>query len=74
MDRFNKEYITGSGITLPNNTVKYIMKTMKFSGNRGDSLRGTTARITTQEGGCLSFLRPFIIAGLPFITWSYSIS
>ena len=74
MDRFDKEYITGSGITLPNDTVKYIVKTMTFSGNRGDSLRGTTAKITTQEGGFLNFLRPFIIAGLPFIKCSYSIS
>ena len=74
MDRFNKEYITGSGITLPNDTVKYIVKTMTFSGNRGDSFRGTTAKITTQEGGFLNFLRPFSIAGLPFIKCSYSIS
>ena len=34
IDRFNKEYITGSGITLTNNEIKYIMKVVNSLENR----------------------------------------
>ena len=35
IDRFNKEYITGSGITLTNNEIKDIMKVIKSLESRG---------------------------------------
>ena len=35
IDRFNKEYVTGSGITLTNSEIKEIMKVIKSLENRG---------------------------------------
>ena len=67
IDRFNKEYIPGSGITLTNNEIKDIVKVMKFLENRGILLKGTTRKITSQEGGFLNFLRPLVTAGLPLM-------
>ena len=57
--------ITGSGITLTNNKIKDIRKVIKSLKNRGILLRGTTTKITSQEGGFLNFLRPLMTAGLP---------
>ena len=67
IDRLNKEYITGSGITLTNNEIKDIMKVIKSLENRGILLKGTTRKITSQEGGFLNFLRPLMTAGLPLM-------
>ena len=51
MDRFNKEYITSLGITLTNNEIKDITKVIKSLKNRGILLKGTTKKVTSQEGG-----------------------
>ena len=66
LDKFDKEFITsrGSGITLTNNEIKDIIKVSKSLENRGILLKGTTRKITTQQGGFLNFLRPLITAGL----------
>ena len=66
LDKFDKEFITnrGSGITLTNNEIKDITKVSKSLENRGILLKGTTRKITTQQGGFLNFLRPLITAGL----------
>ena len=47
IDKFNKEFIKdiGSGITITNNETKDIIKV-----NRGILLKGTTRKITSQEG------------------------
>ena len=52
--------ITGSGITLTNNLIKDIMKVIKSLENRG-----STRKVTSQEGGFLNFLRPLMTSGLP---------
>ena len=57
--------ITGSGITLTNNEMKANMKVIKSLEKRGILLKGTTTKITSQEGGFLNFLRPLMTAGLP---------
>ena len=67
IDMFNKEYITGSGITLTNNEIKDIIKVIKSLENREILLKGTTTKITSQEGGFLNFLRPLMTAGLPLM-------
>ena len=59
--------IIGSGITLTNNEIKDIMKVIKSLRNREISLKGTAKKITSQEGGFLSFLRSLMTAGLPLI-------
>ena len=41
------------------------MKVIKSLENRGILLKGTTRKITSQEGGFLNFLRPLITASLP---------
>ena len=43
--------IKGAGITLTNNEIKDIMKVIKYLENRGILLKGTTRKITSQEGG-----------------------
>ena len=58
--------IFGTGITLTNNEIKDIMKIVKFLGNRGILLKGTTRKITTQKGG-LNFVMPLMTAGLPLM-------
>ena len=55
IDRFNKEYITDSGITLTNNEIKDIMKVINSLENGGVLLKGTTRKITSQEGGFFCF-------------------
>ena len=62
IDIFNKEYLTRSGIILTNSEIKYIMEVIKFLENRGISLKGTTRKITSHEGGFLNFLNPLITA------------
>ena len=51
----------GSGITLTNNETKDIIKVIKSLENRGILLKGTTRKITGQEGGPLAknVLLPF---------------
>ena len=56
--------ITGSGKTLTNNETKDIMKVIKPLENKGILLKGTTRKITSQEGGFLNFLKPLMTAGL----------
>ena len=51
IDRFNKEYITDLGITLPNNEINDIIKVIKSLENRRILLKGTTTKITSQEEG-----------------------
>ena len=58
IDRFNKEYLTVSGVTLTNNEIKDIIKVIKSLENRAIFLKGTSTKITSQEGGFLYFLRP----------------
>ena len=43
----------GTGITLTNNEIKDIMKVMKSLENRGILLKGTTRKVTSQEGAFL---------------------
>ena len=43
------------------------MKVIKSSENRGILLKGTTRKITSQEGWLIKFLRPLITAGLPLM-------
>ena len=43
--------ITGSGITLTKNEIKDIIKVIKSLENRGVLLKGTTRKISSQEGG-----------------------
>ena len=57
----------GSGITLTNNEIKDITKEIKSLENRGILLKGITRKVTSQEGGLLTFLRPLITAGLPLM-------
>ena len=64
IDRFHKEHITGSGITLTYNEIKDI-KVIKSLENRGVLLKGFTRKITSQEEGFIIFLRP--LAGLPLM-------
>ena len=65
IDRFNKEYITGSGITLTKNEIKDIIKVIRSLENKGILLKGTTTKITSQEGGFLNFLKSLMTADLP---------
>ena len=67
IDTFNKEYITGSGITLTINKTKYIMKSIKSLENRGILFKETTRKNTSQEGRFLNFLRPIMTTGLPLM-------
>ena len=67
INRFNKEYITGSKITLTNNEIKDIMKVMKSLENKEILLKETTRKITSREGGFLNCLRPLMTAGLPLM-------
>ena len=43
------------------------MKVIKSLENRGILFKGTTRKITSQEGGFLNFLRPLMTAGLPLM-------
>ena len=57
----------GEGITLTDNEIKDIMKVIGSLENRGILLKGTTKKLTSQEGGFLNFLRPLMTAGLPLM-------
>ena len=67
IDRFHKEHITGSGITLTYNEIKDIIKVIKSLENRGVLLKGFTRKITSQEERFIIFLRPLMTAGLPLM-------
>ena len=43
------------------------MKVIKSLESRGILLKGTTRKITSQEGGFLNFLKPLMTAGLPLM-------
>ena len=62
-----KAELMGSGITLKNNEVKDIAKTIKSLEDRGILLKITTGKITSQEGGLLNFLRTLMTASLRLI-------
>ena len=53
----------GSGIILTKNEIKDIIKVYKSLENRGILLRGTTRKISRQEGGFFNCLRPLTTAG-----------
>ena len=59
--------ITGQRTTLKNNEIKDVIKVIKSLVNRGILFRGTTRKITNQEGGFLGFLRPLMKATLPLM-------
>ena len=67
IDRFNKEYITGSGITLTHNKIRDIIKVINFSENRGNLLKGANRKSSSQTGEFLNFLKPLMTAGLALI-------
>ena len=67
IDRFNKQYITGSGITLTHNKIKDIIKAINFSENRGILLKGTNRKSSSQMGEFLNFLKPLMTAALALI-------
>ena len=54
----------GTGTTLRNNEIKDLMKIIKSLENRGISLKETTRKTTSLEGGFLNFLRPLMTADL----------
>ena len=56
----------GSRITLTNNVIKDI-KGIKSLENREILIKGTTTKLTCQEGGFPNFLRPLMTAGLPLM-------
>ena len=50
IDRFNKKYVAGLGITLINNEIKDIMKVIKSLKNRGIILKENITKTPSQEG------------------------
>ena len=52
-------------MTLTNNEIKEVMKVIKSFETGGRLLKGSTAKIATQEGGFLNFFRPLITDGFP---------
>ena len=59
--------ITGSGITLTNNRIKDIIKVRRSLESRGILIKGTSRKITGQEGGFFKFLTLLITTGLPLM-------
>ena len=57
--------ITGSGITLTSNGIKDIIKVRRSLESRGILIKGTTRKITGQEGGFFNFLTLLITTSLP---------
>ena len=47
--------------------MKDIIKVINSLENRRNFLKGTTRKITSQEGGFLDFLRPLMTVGLPLM-------
>ena len=67
IDRFNKEYKTGSEITLTHNKIKDIIKIINFPENRGILLKGTNRKSSSQMGEFLNSLKSLMTAGLALI-------
>ena len=59
--------VRGTDITVTDNEIKDIIKAIKSLENRGILLKGTTKKITSQEGGFFNFLRPLMTAALSLI-------
>ena len=59
--------INCSRITLRDNEIKDTIKVIKYLENRRILLKGTTTKITSQEGGFLDFIKPWMTAGLPLM-------
>ena len=53
---------------LTNNEIKDIIKVVKSLENGGLVLKRTTRKISSQEGGFISFLRPLMTAGVPLVS------
>ena len=58
--------VLGIGIALTSSKIKDIMK-VKLLENRGILLKGTSRKITNEEGGFFNFLRLLMAAGLPLV-------
>ena len=56
------------GPMLTNNEIKDIIKVVKSLENGGLVLKRTTRKISSQEGGFISFLRPLMTAGVPLVS------
>ena len=59
--------VLGQGKILTDNEIKDIAKVIKSLENREILLKGTTRKITSQEGEFLHFLRPLMTACLPLM-------
>ena len=59
--------VSGTGTTLTDNEIKYIVKVIKPLKNKWILLKGNTGNITSQEGRFLNFLRPLMTARLPLM-------
>ena len=57
----------GSKIFLANNEIKDIIKVISSLENRGNLLKGTTKKATSQKGALLNFLGPLMKTGLPLM-------
>ena len=57
----------GIGITLIKIEIKDIIKIIKSLESRRILLKETTKKVTSQEGGFVSFLRPWMTTGLPLV-------
>ena len=62
-----KDKLTGSEIALTKNGIDDIIKVTRSLKNRGMLLKGTTKKITSEEGGFLNFPRPLMSAFLPLM-------
>ena len=62
-----KDRLTGSGITLKKVKIKDTVKVISSLENRRLLLKGTTRKITRQEGGFRNFLKPLVLVGSPLI-------
>ena len=59
--------IAGLGITLTNNEIKEVIKVIKSIENSGILFKGTTRKITSQEGGFLNFPKLSMTVVLPLM-------
>ena len=50
--------LSGSGITLLSDEIKDIVEVIRYLENRGILLKGTTKKMTSQDGELLNILRP----------------
>ena len=57
---------------LTNHEIKYITKVIKSLENRGILLKETTKKISSKEGGFLSFLRSLMTTALPLMKMRFS--